>query len=65
MKEFLSQASQPFVVRMVDEEDEAYRELVAMGVRSVPATVIDGQIIRGFDPMKLRDAIAARSTPDR
>ena len=68
MKEFLSRAGHQFVVRNVDEEDAAYRDLTALGIRAVPATVIDGRIIKGFDQAQLRSALAAAAAeapPDR
>lgn len=59
MKEFLSRAGVPYVVRDVDEDDEAYRELVARGWRSVPMTLVGDRAIRGYDPKALRDALDA------
>ena len=57
MKEFLSRADVPFVVRNVDEDDGAYDELMARGWRSVPVTVIGDRAIKGFDPVALREAL--------
>lgn len=57
MKEFLSREGRAFDVRNVEEDDAAYRELMALGVRSVPVTVIGEAIIRGFDPVQLRKAL--------
>ena len=59
MKEFLSLEGQAFELRNVDEDDAAYRELMALGVRSVPATVIGDTIVKGFDPVQLRKALKA------
>lgn len=55
MKAWLSRAGVSFVVRNVDEDDDAYRDLIALGFRSVPVTVIGEQRVRGFD----EDALAA------
>lgn len=57
MKEFLSHEGQTYEARNVDEDDAAYRELLALGVRSVPATVIGEAVITGFDPVRLRAAL--------
>lgn len=59
MKEFLSRAGRSFTVRNVDDDDDAYRELMALGIRRVPVTVIGGGrvTIKGFDPQALRDAL--------
>jgi glutaredoxin-like protein NrdH len=59
VKEFLSRAEVPFVVRDVDEDDGAYEELVSRGWRAVPVTIIGDRAIRGFDPVALRDALQA------
>ena len=59
MKEFLSRADVPFVVRDVDEDDGAYDELVKQGWLSVPVTLIGDRAIKGFDPVALRDALQA------
>lgn len=62
MKGFLSRAGIAFEARDVEEDDRAYDELIALGVRTVPATVIDGRVIAGFDEAALRAAISARAT---
>ena len=59
MKEFLSLAGVPFVVRDVDEDDGAYDELVGRGWRAVPVTFIGERAIKGFDPVALREALDA------
>ena len=57
MKEFLSQRNQPFEVRLVDEDDAAYDELLKLGFRSVPVTVIGSTVVRGYDPDALTKAL--------
>jgi glutaredoxin len=59
VKEFLSREGHAFEAKNIEEDDAAYDELLAMGARSVPATVIDGQVIIGFDQPRLRAALAA------
>ena len=59
MKEFLSREGHAFEVRNIEEDDAAYDELMKLGARSVPVTVIGGQVITGFDQAKLRAALAA------
>lgn len=63
MKEFLSRANRPFVTRNVEEDDDAYRDLVALGVRSVPLTVIGPHRVKGFDPDALSAALSATDEP--
>ena len=59
MKEFLSRAGQTFTVKLVDEDSAAYDELIALGYRAVPVTLIDGRAVRGFDPVMLAKALEA------
>ena len=59
MKEFLSQKGVRFTVKVVDEDDNAYDELLARGFRAVPVTVIGDAVITGFDPDALTRALAA------
>ncbi|HXT28928.1 MAG TPA: glutaredoxin family protein [Vicinamibacterales bacterium] len=59
MKEFLSREGHVFEAKNVEEDDSAYDELLALGARSVPVTVVDDQVITGFDQTKLRAALAA------
>jgi glutaredoxin len=59
VKEFLSRADVTFTVRDVDEDDGAYEELVARGWRAVPVTFVGDRAIKGFDPVALREALAA------
>ena len=68
MKEFLSRAGHTFDARNIEEDDRAYDELLALGARAVPVTVIDGQVVIGYDRAKLREALATAaggSSPDR
>jgi glutaredoxin len=57
VKEFLSRAGQTFTVKLVDEDSAAYDELIALGYRTVPVTIVDGQSVRGFDPAALAKAL--------
>jgi glutaredoxin len=59
VKEFLSREQQAFTVRNVEDDDAAYEELMAMGFRVVPVTIINGRAIKGFDEPALRQALAA------
>jgi hypothetical protein len=59
VKEFLSRAGRTFTVRFVDEDEAAYDALIALGYRSVPVTVIGGEIVQGFDAAALARALAA------
>lgn len=58
MKEFLSREGRPFIVRNVDEDDSAYAELIALGFRTVPVTIIGPSRVTGFNEAALRQALA-------
>jgi hypothetical protein len=51
-------------VKLVDEDDAAYDELLALGYRTIPLTLIGDTAIAGFDATALTSALAggARST---
>ena len=57
MKEFLSREGHPFEIKNIEEDDAAYDELLKLGARSVPVTVIDGRVVTGFDQARLREAL--------
>ena len=59
MKEFLSREGHTFEAKNIEDDDTAYEELMALGARAVPVTVIDDQVIIGFDQARLRAALAA------
>ena len=48
-----------FTAYNVDEDEHAYDELIARGLRTVPVTVIGERVLKGFNPVELADAIAA------
>lgn len=50
----------PFTVRNVDDDLDAYDDLVALGFRTVPVTVAGPRTIVGYRP----DELAAIVTPD-
>jgi glutaredoxin len=68
VKEFLSREGHAFDTRNIEEDDAAYDELMKLGARSVPVTVIGDEVITGFDQVRLRTALRAaggESTPSR
>jgi glutaredoxin len=48
----------PFTACNVEEDDTAYRELIARGFRTVPVTVIGDRVLKGFDAAALDAALA-------
>jgi len=59
VKEFLSREGHTFEAKNIEDDDSAYDELMALGARAVPVTVIDTQVVIGFDQARLRAALAA------
>ena len=58
MKEFLSQKGIAYTEKDVIADQAALTELEEIGVLTTPVTVIDGQIIVGFDRKKLEEALS-------
>ena len=54
----LSRAGVAFTAKNVDEDDRAYDELIALGYRTIPLTVIGDRTIKGFDRAALENALA-------
>jgi len=53
VKEFLSQNKIEFVDRNIVGDEAALAELEKLGYMTTPVTVIDGQVVVGFDRDKL------------
>ena len=43
----------------VTEDPEAMEELIKIGVMTTPVTVIDGEVVVGFDQKRLEELLAA------
>jgi glutaredoxin len=65
VKEFLSREGYAFTDRNVEEDDAAYDDLLALGFRTIPLTVISGRHIKGFDEAALRAALRDAGEPSR
>ncbi len=63
VKAWLSQAGVDFIAHNVETDIAAYDALLALGVRRVPLTVIDGRLVAGFRPDALAAALSARRAP--
>lgn len=53
VKEFLSQNNIPFTDRNIAADETALAELEKLGYMTTPVTLIDGQVVIGFDRDKL------------
>ncbi len=58
VKEFLSQKSIQFIERDVSKDEDALNELKKLGIMTTPVTVINGEIVIGFDQPKFEKLLA-------
>ncbi len=58
MKEFLSHKGVAFEERNIREDPNALQELIALRSNATPTTVIDGEMIVGFDPHRMEALLA-------
>jgi glutaredoxin len=58
VEELLSQKGVPYTTRDVTLDEAALQELEALGYLATPVTMIDGQVVVGFDRQRL-DALLA------
>lgn len=47
-------------MRNVHEDETAYDELIALGFRSIPITLIGERAIKGYDPEALEEALRGK-----
>ena len=58
MEEFLSQRGIRFDARNIAQDESALDELEQLGVLTTPVTIIDGEVIVGFDRLRLGELLA-------
>lgn len=46
-------------MKNVDGDQDAFNEMVAMGVMTIPITIVGEYVVRGYDEKRLREALAA------
>ena len=56
-KEYLSQKGIPFLDRDVTTDQSAFDELQRLHAMTTPVTLIEGEVIIGFDPEKIDRAL--------
>jgi glutaredoxin len=61
VKEFLSQGKIDFTDRNIAADETALKELEKLGYITTPVTLIDGEVVVGFDATKLRNMLQLRS----
>ncbi|MCK5140240.1 MAG: glutaredoxin family protein [Thermodesulfovibrionia bacterium] len=57
VKEFLSDKGVTFIERDVSKDEDALTELKKLGVMTTPVTVIEGEVVIGFDRSKLEQML--------
>lgn len=62
-KDFLHREGLPFSERNVQTDPQAQQELAALGARGVPTFVIGDEVIIGFDPNRVRQAVDFKIQP--
>ncbi len=62
VKEFLSQNKVEFTDRNIVADESALRELEKLGYMTTPVTVVDGEVVVGFDVPKLRSLLQLSSS---
>jgi glutaredoxin len=58
VKEFLSQNKIEFTDRNIAVEETALAELEKLGYMTTPVTLIDGEVVVGFDSAKLQKLLS-------
>ena len=61
VKEFLSQNKIDFTDRNIAGDESALAELEKLGYLTTPVTLIDGEVVVGFDVPKLRALLQLHS----
>ncbi len=62
VKVYLSQKGLEFTERNVSLDEKAREDLLSLGYRSTPVTVIDDQKVVGYSPPNLEQALQAAGT---
>jgi glutaredoxin len=57
VKEFLSQNGVTYEDKDVSADEAALHELLHLGATTTPATVIDGEVVIGFDRKRLAELL--------
>lgn len=57
VKEFLSQREIEFIDRNIATDEAALAELEKLGLMTTPVTVIDGEVVVGFDRARLEQLL--------
>lgn len=56
-KKWLASKSVPFTEKDIQQDEQALQELTGLGSQGTPTTVVDGEVVIGFDPKKLGEKL--------
>lgn len=57
VKEFLSQRGVTYTLKDVSRDPEAASEFLATGALLPPVVVVDGELVAGYDPVRLEEVL--------
>ncbi len=57
LKEYLIEHHIPYEEKNISRDSSARDELISLGVRSVPYTLVEGEAVTGFDKEKLDELL--------
>ena len=60
VKEFLSQNKIEFTDRNITADETALQDLEKLGYMSTPVTLVEGEVVVGFDRVKLENLLLGR-----
>ncbi|MDP2663760.1 MAG: glutaredoxin family protein [Dehalococcoidia bacterium] len=63
VQEFLAGKGIPFESRDVSQDERAVNELIDLGYQTTPVTVIDGEIVIGFDRKRIEELLKGYPGP--
>ncbi len=55
--EYLKYNNVHFIPKNVHEDTDARKELISLGSKTIPTTVIDGEVIVGFEIERIKELI--------
>ena len=55
--EYLKYNNVKFVPKNVNDDADARKELISLGSKTIPTTVIDGEVIIGFEIERIKELI--------
>ena len=64
VKRWLARQGVPFTEHNIRADEQALQALTALGSQGVPTTLIDGQVIIGYNPQRLHASLGLHAGED-